>query len=144
MCLYKVKECLCYTPGIHLHICKPVRFAWNFSSSFYVWVHFSTTVRARLMILGQHLLLDEIIWNQPSISDSDVYFTVHWLTYTNVQFLPLSPFLCNYKGKADDTWPTITPLRWDYLKPTIHIWQWPTFYDSVNLGSVYAFRSITQ
>ena len=32
--------------------------------------------------VGLDLLLDETIWNQPSLSVSDLYFTVQWLYYT--------------------------------------------------------------
>ena len=51
-----------------------------------------------LLILGQYLLLNETIWNQPSKSDSDLYFMVQQLYYTKVQFLCLGPFPSNYMG----------------------------------------------
>ena len=49
-CLYEVKECLCCTPAHGL--------------------------LGLVLILVQELPLDETILNQPSISDSDLYFIV--------------------------------------------------------------------
>ena len=53
-----------------------VRCPWTFFGSvFSVWVHFSATVKTRLMILGKYLLLDDAICDEPSVSDSDLHFS---------------------------------------------------------------------
>ena len=49
--------------------------------SFCVQVHFSATIRAGLMIIDQHLLLDGTIRNQPFMFDSDLSWSSDFALY---------------------------------------------------------------
>ena len=86
---------------------------------------FSANISTRLIILGQHLLLDETIWKQLSLSDSDLLFKVQW---PYIPFMCLGPLLSNNKDLEHNTWHTLTSRSY-------HLSAWSTS------GFTYVTRS---